>query len=127
MFFLFVLPQQKLNTNQNATLVICGYERYRHCLKLAGRSFLYALVRVLHPDWLTGLNFQLRASDNLHTDSHQNLWISTSKKEMAVCEQGQNIRFFVIFYLYFSLKGSAISDVEAQEHYDKFFEVCTHS
>ena len=46
---------------------------------------------------------------------------------MAVCKQGQNIRFFNIFYLYFSLKGSAISDVEAQEHYDKFFEVCTHT
>lgn len=52
-----------------------------------------------------------------------------TKEEMAICEQGQNIRFFNIFnffYLCFSLKGSAISDVEAQEHYDKFFEVCTH-
>ena len=36
---------------------------------------------MIHPDWLIRSNFRLRVSDNLHTDSHQNLWISTSKKE----------------------------------------------
>ena len=33
----------------------------------------------------------------------------------------------ILLLLFFSFsKGSAISDVEAQEHYDKFFEVCPH-
>jgi len=43
------------------------------------RSLLYALVNVLLPDWLMHSNFRLQVSDNLHTDSHQNLLISTSK------------------------------------------------
>ena len=45
-------------------------------------SLLYALLNVFHPDWLIRSNFRLRVSDNLHTDSHQNSWISTSKKEV---------------------------------------------
>ena len=38
-------------------------------------SLLYALVNAFHPDWLIKSNFQLRRSDNLHKDSHQNSWI----------------------------------------------------
>ena len=40
----------------------------------------YALISVIHPDWLIASNFRLRVSDNFRTDSHQNSWISTSKK-----------------------------------------------
>ena len=50
-------------------------------LKFAGWSCLYALVTVIHPDWLIRSNFQLRVSDNLPTDSHQNSCISKSKNE----------------------------------------------
>ena len=42
---------------------------------------LHALVNVIYPDWLISSNFRLGVSVNLHTDSHQNSWISTSKKE----------------------------------------------
>ena len=45
-------------------------------------SLLYALLNVFHPDWLIRSNFRLGVSDNLHTDSDQNSWISTSKKEV---------------------------------------------
>ena len=34
-------------------------------------SLLYALVNVVHPDWLIRSNFRLRRSDNLHKDSLQ--------------------------------------------------------
>ena len=67
--------------NESATVISRGYKSCHSCLKLAGWSFLHALVSVVHSDWLTGSNFRLRASDNLHTDARQNLWTSTRKKE----------------------------------------------
>ena len=67
------------NTNQSATVVTRGHESYCDCLKLAALSFLYALVSVIHPYRLIRLNFWLWVSYNLHTDSHQNPWISMSK------------------------------------------------
>ena len=65
--------------NESATVVTCGRKSTSVGLKLADWSFLFALVSVIHPDWLVRLNFLLRVSDNLHTESHQNSWISTSK------------------------------------------------
>ena len=38
-------------------------------------SLLYALISVLHPDWLIRSNFWLRRSDNLHNDYSQNSWL----------------------------------------------------
>ena len=42
-------------------------------------AIFYALVNVFQPDWLIRSNFLLRATDNLHIDSHQNSWIPTGK------------------------------------------------
>ena len=82
-------PQHALNhaicrqtKNQSTTVVTRGYESYGDCLKLAEWSFLYALVRVIHPDWLIRWNFRLRVSD---TESHQNSWISTDRKKTSIC------------------------------------------
>ena len=57
---------------------------YRDCLKLAGWRFLFALVSVIHPDWLIRSNSWLRVSDNLHKDSHQNSWISARKNRFRI-------------------------------------------
>ena len=38
--------------NRSATVVTHGHDSYRDRLKLPGESFLYALVNVIHPDWL---------------------------------------------------------------------------
>ena len=62
----------KISVNQSATVITRGYESYRDLLKLAGWSFLYALVGVVHSGWLIRSNPRLRVSDNLRTDSHQN-------------------------------------------------------
>ena len=40
---------------------------------------LWFAWNTIHPDWLIRSNFLLRVSDNLHTDSHQYSWISTSE------------------------------------------------
>ena len=47
------------------------------------KSLLYALVNVLHPDWLIGSNFRLPRSDNLQKDSHQNSCIYLRVKKRA--------------------------------------------
>ena len=48
-------------------------------------SLLYALDNVFHPDWLIRSNFWLRRSDNnLHKDSHQNLWIYPGVKMTGI-------------------------------------------
>lgn len=65
---------------QKATVVTPGYESHHDCLNLAGWSSLCTLVSVIHPDMLIRSNFWLGVHENLHTDSHQNMWISTSKK-----------------------------------------------
>ena len=54
---------------------------------LAGWSLLYALVSVIHPNWLIRRNFRLRVSDNLRTDSLQNSWTSTSKMTQMLLSQ----------------------------------------
>ena len=54
--------------NQSAIVVTRGYESHCDCLKLAGRSLLYALVTVLHPNWLSGSKYRLyRLWTHTHT------------------------------------------------------------
>lgn len=84
----FVIILQSDNNNkfsqhieiQNATVVTPGYESHHDCLNLAGWSSFCTLVSVIHPDMLIRLNFWSEVRENLHTDSHQNMWIFTSKK-----------------------------------------------
>jgi len=66
--------------NQSAFVITRGYD----CLKLEGRSLLRTVVSVFHLDWLITSNFLLQVGDNLHTDPHQNSWISTSKNQSGL-------------------------------------------
>ena len=47
--------------NESATVISRGYKSHHNCLKLAGWSFLHALVRVVHSDWLKGSNFWFKS------------------------------------------------------------------
>ena len=59
-------------------------------------NLLYALVDVLHPDWLIRSNFRLPRSDDLHKDSHQNSWIYPLVKIKNAPAKREKVQFVIL-------------------------------
>lgn len=71
-------------------------------------AIFYALVNVFQPDWLIRSNFLLRATDNLHIDSHQNSWISSSTGKLTPSESSRPGAWGYVIYSPRALPGGLL-------------------